>query len=670
MFKNYLKIAWRNILRNKMHSAINIVGLAIAFSISILLFLTVYFQFSYDSFHKDSDRLFKTQRFTHSTQVNQTHSQMPLPIGPALKSDIAGIETVVRVQMGRPESVAYQDKHFEKIVTRADREFFETFNFPIILGEKTTVLSDIQSIALGESTAKAIFGEENPIGKEITIGTSGEQRTFVVSAVIEDCPQNSSIRYDAIARIESLPDYATDQNNWGANSTSVFVKIDKNIDKNAIEDKLGPFVENYFSESLAQLKTEHKESQKTAELLRIDMIPIDEVRFSGERATPLILVYAIMGLGIFILLIACFNFVNLNMAHSFKRGRELGVRKTLGAFKHQLFLQLWGEALVLYFIGFVLGMVFAYLLFPTFSSQFDIRIDISTLFHPVFLSIMIGIFLCVTLIAGGYPALKMANFRLVEILKGKVSAKRPGVLRNSLLISQFAISTLLICISVVAAQQLQFLREKPIGFDKEQVISIPVGNLVEGRKILERMRNELATDPNIITLTGAGSNLGRGLDRVTSRSTLGFDYNQNQISADWLLVDFGYLKTLGIPILNGRDFNPKYANDTINAVVVTESFVQALGETDPIGKYFGTDEDARRNQIIGIIPDFTAYSPSEKPLPIALHLSADAPLNYIFIKVQTERPQLIMDKLALVWEEVSGNVLFNGSFLDENLQVW
>jgi hypothetical protein len=237
-------------------------------------------------------------------------------------------------------------------------------------------------------------------------------------------------------------------------------------------------------------------------------------------------------------------------------------------------------------------------------------------------------------------------------------------------VGQFAISSLLICISVIAAQQLDFLRQKPIGFEKEQVVSIPVGEQLNGRQVLARLRNELANDPTIVSVTGAGGNLGRGRDRITSRTTFGFLYNEHQIEADRLLADFGYLETLQIPVLKGRDFSPDYATDTVNAVVVTKSFVEAMGEANPIGKYFGGEDSISGNQIIGVVPDFNAYSPTEKTLPIAIQLSADEAIHYILLKVRSDSPLRTMEKLAAAWETVSDNAVFNGSFLNENLQAW
>ena len=670
MFKNYFKIAWRNMRRNKLHSAIHIFGLAIAFSICILLFLTAYFHLSFDSFHKDKPQLFRTSRHTNSAQGPEMSSQMPLPAAAALRTDIPEVETAIVVNMGMPENLSYEEKNMERVVVRTDPDFFEVFNFPVLIGNGSTALSGLQDIALSETTAKAIFGNLDPIGKELKIGRGEDVEYYTVTAVVKDCPKNSSIRFDAVARTESLPNYAQLQNDWGSNGSSVFIKISKNSEPQKVAMKLEPFVEKYYPDQLAQLRADRPDVKESSELLSLDLTNINDVHFSGERSAPKVLVYALMSLGAFILLIACFNFINLNMANSFKRSRELGVRKTLGAYKGQLFMQLWGEAFLLYFVGFMLGLGLASQLIPVFNAQFGGGIEISALFQPTFLAIMTGVFLLVTLIAGGYPALKMANFSLVGVLKGKISTKRPGALRNSLLVSQFAISSLLICISWIAGQQLDFLREVPIGFEKEQVISIPVGYQQDGRKILARMRNQLVNDPNIVSITGTGGNLGRGLDRVTVRSVVGFDYKQNQVSADWLLADYDFLRTLQIPILKGRDFNPAYATDTINAFVVTESFVKAMGEPDPIGKYFGGEEAGLGNRIIGVIPDFNAYSPSEKAYPIAIHLSASERINYIFLKVKSDNPQMVMEHIAAVWEKLTDNALFKASFLDENLQAW
>lgn len=669
MLKNYLKIAVRHIQRNKLHATIHIAGLAIAFSVCTVLFLISYFHLSFDSFHKEKSRLYQTSRFENNAQGPQLTSNMPLPMAEALQTDIPEIEATIVVNRGRPENISYEDKDLNRVILRTNPDFFEVFNFPVLVGNAQMALSSIQNIALSESTAKDIFGEVNPIGKELKIGKTGAEDFYVVSAILKDVPKNSSIRFDAVARIESLAEYSTNKTNWGANSHTIFIKTSAESNRQLVERKLVPFTEKYYQEQLAQLKIEHPEKAKTSELLSLTLTNIEDVHFGGQGA-PKSLIYAIMALGAFILLIACFNFVNLNIAQSFNRSRELGVRKTLGAYKKQLFLQFWGEAFLVYFVGFVIGIALTSQLIPAFNAQFGSGVEISTLLEPSFLGIMAGVFVGVTLIAGGYPALKMANFGLVEILRGKVSTQKPGLLRNSLLISQFAISTVLICTSIIAAQQLDFLKQKPIGFEREQVISIPVGNQNNGRKILDRMRNELASDPSIVSIAGSGGNLGRGRDRATSRSIMSFTYGDNQIQSDWLLGDFDFLKTLEISIAKGRDFNKNFATDTANNVIVTESFVKAMAEPDPIGKYFGGEDETTGYRIVGVIPDFNVHSPSEQELPIAIHLSVNEAINYIFVKVQSQDPAEAMGRLEPIWKKVAEKTAFNASFLNENLQAW
>ncbi len=669
MFKNYIKIAWRNLIKGKLYSFINITGLAIAFSVSIVLFLVVYLHLSYDSFHNEKDQLFRTSMFTHSVQGGGINTTMPLPLKSALENDVPEVEVAVRV-MGRVENISYKDMSLARFITRTDPEFFEIFNFPILVGDKTTALSGLQNITLDRSTSDVLFGETNPIGKEIKIGKRGNEKAYTVSAVVNNVPRNSSIQFDAVARVDALDNYAENNTNWDVNNSNIFVKLSNKSNPRLVQGNLNSLVEKYYPDQLAQLKTDRPEIENTSDLMSLNLTNIEDIHFSGPKSAPLLLIYAIMALGIFILLIACFNFVNLNIAHAFKRSRELGVRKTLGAFKGQLFAQLWGEAFLLYFIGFVIGVILATQLVPVFNSQFGGGISISIMFEPEFIAIIFGVFLMVTFIAGGYPALKMTNFNLVQILKGKVSTKKPGVLRNTLLVSQFALSSLLICISIVAGQQLDFLREKPIGFEKEQVVSIPVGNLQDGRKVLDRMRNALATDPFIVSITGSKNNLGRGRDRRTSRENVDFVYNQNQINTDWVLADYEYLQTLGIPVVKGRDFSRDFATDSINAVVVSESFVKAMGETDPIGKFFEGETATSGNQIIGVVPDFNVVSPTEESKPIVLHLSASEAIDYIFVKTTMDDPELTMQKLSSVWEKVSLDSEFNASFLDENLQAW
>jgi putative ABC transport system permease protein len=290
--------------------------------------------------------------------------------------------------------------------------------------------------------------------------------------------------------------------------------------------------------------------------------------------------------------------------------------------------------------------------------------------EPDKLALLFGLFLLVTTIAGGYPAWQMSKFNAVEVLKGKVSLKKPGLLRNSLIIAQFTLSSLLICCTIIAVQQVDHLRKEPLGFQKEQVISIPVGSKVNSQQVLQRLRGKLEGDPQILGITGSGVNLGMGLDRSSSRSVIGFTYKEKEISSDWLHIDYDYLKTLNIKLLSGREFSPAYQSDTLDRVIITESMAKMIGEKEPVGKYFQTDTAGVKYQIIGLIPDFNLYSSKNGKKPITMYLSRSQPLSYIFVRVTPQSLAVSMDKLKRVWKEIAPESEFIGSYVDENTNAW
>lgn len=667
MIINYIKIGWRQIWKHKLHASINLFGLAMAFTVFILLFLTAYFHLSYDEFHKDSGRLFKMSVSTEMADGVSTSTELPLPLADALKSEIPEVEKTIRTNSGRLENISYNDKHLELLILRTDESFFDVFNFPVVKGDSKNPIASLSDIALSEHISKALFGDENPIGKHITIGKDEDAQNFIVKAILEDCPRNSSIQFDAVSRIESTNNYVGMQNNWEANSSQLFLKLKAGSNKGSVLKKSQKVAAFHFEEHISDLKNLNK---SIAEPVRLNFINIEEIHFFGPRSSPKALVYAIMGLGGFILLIACFNFINLNLAYSFKRAKEVGIRKTLGAFKGHLFVKFWLEALMIYFIGFVLGFIAAYQLVPVFNAQFGTRVDIAFIYQFDFILMLVLVFLVVTFIAGGYPALRIANFNLVEVLKGKISNKKPGVIRNSLIVSQFALSTLLIAVSVIASQQLNYLKNKPLGFNKENVLSIPVENRLDGRKTLRKLQNELIKDPKISAVSASDVNLGRGRDRVTSRTTIDFTNENYSIKSDWVSIDYDYFKTLNVPMVEGRDFSRSFASDTLNTIVVTQSFVDALGEGTGVGSTFGQDGNFSGYTIIGVIPDIHVYSPTSVTNPVVFHISPKDEMHYIFVRSSHEQPSLAMEAISSAWDKISEGSNFNGSFLDENIQSW
>lgn len=676
MLKNYFKIAIRNLWKSKGYTAINVVGLSVAFTIAVFLLLTAYFLITFDSFHEDKDRIFQTYIFSNDPERVSKSGGMPIPLAPILKAEYPEIEGAARIFQGRKTLVEYNGKYFDENICMTDPDFLDIFSFPMIKGNTKTSLNDLDNIVVSEKMAKAVFGDEEPIGKQIQVGTGVNKKPYIVSGLISDNPNNSTIRYDALIRIENMPSYSQDKDNWSGFNHMVFIKLNLNEKQESFENRIRSFAPKYFPQNLNDLKNKGAKADARGDIMALRLQKLTNVHFdteiSGGKGTPIAVVYTLIGIAIFILFIACVNFINLNIARSFSRAKEVGVRKSLGALKNQLFFQIWGESIIICLIGFLVGVFLAFSLLPTFNAFFDAKIDLGFLIQPGFILVMIGVFIVVTFIAGGYPAIKMTSFNTIEVLKGKVTVKGRGGLRNSLIVSQFAMSTLLICCTVIAYQQINYLRTRPLGFEKEEVISIPVGTVVNGQQVLQRMRNKLANDPTIVSISGSGVNLGKGKDRVTARSVIGLKYKGRDVSTDWVSIDYDYLKTLGIKLLAGREFNPAYPSDSLDRVIITESMAKALGEKDPVGKAFRSEEDSNATayQIIGLIPDFNLYSVANEKSPITMHLSHSETINYIFVRVTPQNHNISMEKMKAIWHEVAPQSEYLGSFLDDNVEAW
>ncbi|GAB4029056.1 ABC transporter permease [Spirosoma gilvum] len=676
MLSNYLKIALRTLWRSKGHVAINVVGLAVAFCICTFLFLTSYLQLTFDSFHEDGDRLFQTYYFSNDPEKPSKSGTMPLALLPALKADFPELEAGAQVVQGRKSLVEYKGNYFDKLITLTDPDFLTMFSFPMLKGSRSRALHDLSSIVISEDMAKAVFGADDPMGKTLLVGSDGDQKQYIVTGVLATPPYNSSIQFDALVRVENSPNYQARKGNWYDNSHRVFLKLPAEVDQATFEARLKPFTQKYLAQSLDDLKKKGAKPDSHGDLFAIRLQKLADTHFdrevSGGRGAPMAMVYVLLGIAFFILLIACINFINLSIARSFMRAREVGVRKSLGALKTQLFVQIWSESTLICLAGFSLGVLLSYWLLPSFNAFFQARLELAHLTQPGFIGLIVGIFVLVTLLAGGYPAWQMATFNPVEVLKGKISLKRPGFLRNSLLVTQFSLSSMLACATIIAMQQVDFLRQQPLGFQKEQVISIPVGNQVNGRQVLQRMRNVLATDPTVLAITGTDVNLGKGKDRVSSRSSVGFTFKGREITSDLLLVDYDYFKTLNIKLLAGRDFNPAYAADSVNRVVVTASMAKLLSEKNPVGSFYHDDADTSgaQTQIIGVVPDFHLYSLADQAKPITIHISHADPIRYIFVRVSPQSLASSMDRMKQIWKEIAPQSEFMGSFLDENVDAW
>ena len=671
MFKNYLKIAWRNLKKHKAYTAINLIGLIVAFSSSILIFLAAYFDLSFDGFHTNSKNIYRTLNQVQTAEGVRYGSSMAYPLAPTLKSEFSEVKYAARLKYGSG-AIRYNGKDYNKLIYTTDPDFLKMFSFPMVAGNADNALKDLSNIVISHHMAKAVFGVESPINKTVQVKLNNTWTNFIVTAVISDFPDNSSIQYDGLIRIENSGDYVQNKNEWNSQNHSVFIQLADNVSQAEFEKKIQSFLTNHNPLNPEDLKKLTIKPDKYGNYASLLLTPLKDLHFFDDSTggTKKTYVYTLFLLAFFIMLIASINFINLSIARSFTRAKEVGVRKSIGANKGQMFLQIWGESLLICAIAFIIGLLVAYFLLPGFRNLFNTLLPFSFIMQPFILLCILGCFLLVSLVSGGYPALIMSGFNAIEILKGKLTVKKRGGLRNGLIVIQFSIAILLICSTIIVLQQLNYLRKMPLGYDMQQVMSVPISGTIEGGKFIEKMRNQFLMDPNVVAISGTSINIGEGLDQSNNRQSYGFDYNDKGIRTDWVFVDYDYLKTLDMKLSAGRDFDKAFATDAATSVIINESMAKQMGDKDVIGKFLWPDTSQSKFQVVGVIPDFHLYSLHDKVDPLTLQIGHSNSMSYALLRLKPGNVESMMDKMKKFWKSELPDKEFKGSFLDENTERW
>jgi len=671
MLKNNLKIAWRNLLKGKVFNLINIVGLSVAVACCVLLFLTVVYEFSYDKFHKNLPDIYQVYLTQNRAKGVERGTAMPEPLTPALKAEYPDVQYISRWGNGHAE-VSYKAKKIMKSISFVDEDFMRIYTFPLEKGSVKTALHDLHSIVITEYVAKVIFGKENPVGKTVEVNLYNQNQSFVVGGVARDFPDNSSLNFDVLMRFENYINYQQNLNKWDVGNHATYVKLNAGTDRALFEKRLIPFAKNHFKEDIGNIKRDGARPDANGNVFTVNLAPFAKNHFNNELSgleggrISSVYVIALLAIGIFILLIACINFINLNIARAFNRAREVGVRKTLGAGKWQLLVQFWVETALVCLIAFGFGLLISSLILPLFAQNFKSHIHLKMLLQPALLFAFFSTFFLITVIAGFYPAWLMLRYKTVLVLKGTVNTTKPGRIRNILLVTQFALSTLLIICTLVTWQQMQYMQNRPLGYNRSEVISIPLGNL-SGTNALDILRQKLQGDQAVISISGSGNNLGLGNDGSTSSHMVGFDYKGHEVNTNWQNVDYDYLKTLGIKLLQGRDFSRDFITDT-NAVVINEQMVQQIGVKNPIGTYLIIHDDEPPVQIIGVMYDYNFHSLHEKVEPLSLSIKQRNRLEYVFVRIKPVSLNASFNHLKSQWHQIFPNTEFKGSWLNENTE--
>lgn len=667
MFRNYLKVAIRNLLRHKLYTFINVAGLSLGIAFCLLILLFVKDEWSYDTFHPQAEKIYRlaTKEITADKQL-YFGTSTAFVLAPVLKQNLAEVESTVRVALHQ-NLIRNGAAIFAENIHVVDTNFLDVFNFPLIKGDKATALKSPSSVILTQETAKRVFGEAEPVGKTINIKLRETDYSFTVSGVAKNPPSNSSIRFDYLISFENAGKIWNERallsffQVYGEN----YVKLTPTGSITQVEKKLPAIIKQQLGEDhtgqyqvLFQPITDIHLNTDFPEGLE----PISDPSYSYILGTVALLV----------LLIASINFITLSLGRSIDRAREVGVRKVVGAVRNQLVLQFWGEAILVSFLALILGIGLARLVLPVFNELAD-----KTLTYPLLSSITLAsilLALVVGLLAGVYPALFLSNFNPIAVLKGRLQVGDAGIYRRFLIGFQFVLSIALIICTLIMSQQLNFLQNKNLGFDKEQVIIIPTGVAnQEALSLFERMKNDLENHPSIAEISHSVFSIGEGWIQADYR-----DYNKTVRPFMMNIVDADFLKTIKANLITGRDFSREITSDISQGIIVNEALVKEYGWKEPLGQRLpGPDFPA--HQIIGVVADFNYESLHTPVKPLVLALSDSllqgtenvmfhaSSRRKIMVRVKPSNLQTTVSLLEQTWKKAASNLPFNYSFVDETL---
>ncbi len=619
MFKTYLKIAWRNLVRNKVLSFINIFGLALGMAFTILIGLWIWFQYSYDRFNTNADRISLSMRHMEGNGQKLTSVIQALPLYNVLKQNYPGIERISRMDQGGDHSLTISHNKFNKNGLLVDPAFLQMFTFPALEGNVNTALNDPNAIVLTESLAKTMFGDEDPIGKIIRVD---DQYNAKVSAVLRDVPNNSTISFEYLRPYEWAAQH--DDNvkgsltNWNNNFLYILVERKKGVSLDALNKQLAP------------LLTSVPTGEKVATLFLYPLLRLNlygDFKDWVEVGTKIEYVRMFGIIGVFILLIACINFMNLSTARSERRSREVGIRKTVGSKRRQLVAQFLTESLLTSLLAFVLALGIIQLLLPYLQDiGFDnVRFSVNNI---GILGVALGLCLMTGLIAGSYPAAYLSSFRPIKVLKGKFKQGRHSVrFREVLVVSQFVISIGLIIATTVVILQIGHARHRPLGYDPNNLISFDA--TPDLTKNYFALKQELEASGKVASVTRSSSAMAWISNDFGHWSWEGKDPNAI-ISVKTVMVDFDYEQTAGLQFVSGRPHSMAYKTDS-TAIVLNEAAVQMIGYKDPVGKTINLGGDVKT--IIGVTKNVLMEDPF-KPVPPAILLFNPGSCGTILVRLK------------------------------------
>ncbi len=651
MFKNYLKIAVRNLLKYKTFTLINILGLSVGIAATFFILLYIQFEFSYDKFHENADNIYRVS-IVHlkDGKMEEDSPVFTPPIGPAMARDFPEVENFVRFTVNKTAYFSLNDKQPIKIngIRYADSTLFDVFSFQLLAGNPKTALVDPYSIVLTEKTAERIFGSDDPIGKIVKLDNAND---YKITGIIKEPSVNSHIQFNTLISFVTLYNDPHNYMDWnGGNQYYAYVKLAPDASPEDVEAKFPDFMWGYINEQSANYGFKNEPYLQ----------PLQDIHlYHNEYSdTGLTNIYIFSAIALLILLIACINFMNLTTARATRRAKEVGVRKVLGANKQNLIMQFLGESILLTVIALMIAFFLVELFFPSYQALLNKELNLSSLINLAdFWGVLLTIFV-IGIVAGSYPALYLSSFQAVKTLKGEVrSGTNKEKSRNILVVLQFTISITLIICTMLINRQLHFVKDKELGFNKEHVVVIPLIS-DENKLKSETLKQELSNLAGILNVAASSEVPYAGF---TSNGYIP-EGVKNPIMIHVVDVDEHFLETFDIDMMSGRNFSKEFSTDK-TAYLINETLARSLDWDDPIGKAINRNGD---HKVIGVVKDFHYATMHSKIKPLILtNQPGRNRFDLLSVKINARNISETLGAIENIWRQFAQSVPFEYSFLDE-----
>lgn len=661
MFTNYFRIAWRNLLHNKIFSVIKILGLSIGLSVCMLIFLYTKDEISYDRFHENKAQIFRiVQDWQMGDQPTQKLGITNAVMGETFAKEIPEVNQFVRIN-GSGVTVKKNNDVFRENPLFVDDNFFSVFTFPLKEGDKKSALKDIHSVVLSENFAKKYFGTTDAVGEVMQIKINDEFENFTVTAIAKNSPQNSTLSTDMLMPFKYYENQSRNTG-WLGGSLNTFLLLSPQSNVQTVEHKMQVIFDKNTRDEIAKAKQE----QGIPINIKLGLQPLTDIHLSTKAGPDNGMAggsnpaysYILTCIAVFILIIACINFINLAVAQSLKRSKEIGIRKVVGSTRKQLIKQFLTESFLVSVIAFSIAIVLTITVLPFFNELANKKLSLSYLSDGYLYAGYFLLLLITSFIAGFYPSLVLSSFQPVKVLYNNQKLLGKNYLTKSLLVLQFALAIFLIIGTIAVNSQMNFLSHSDLGYDSKNLVRLDLPYSKSSNDLVPLFKNELEGKPGVISV--AARNLGRSIGGVRA--------NGKDIQIEYNKIDDRFLPTFKIPIIAGRNFSPEYPTDLFNSAIVNESFIKQAGWTlnNAIGKTFkNPGEDAHPYTIVGVIKDYHFTSLKEKISPEIFRMDSSVNYGQTWVKISPDNIPQTLALLENTYKKILPYYPYTYQFMDD-----